>query len=139
MYLHYLKRRDYFYKKIRTFFVKIKPKVEGGSDFKIRVFKRSFNYSIDALNYPSICCHCILNEVIESTYSGSRYNPSWTMNIVDSREGWLLGTLFDNPKSVTLACNSSFNKMFPGLTFPWIMGGLQPSCKYSSPSIQIPV
>uniref|UniRef100_A0A9I9E626 Uncharacterized protein n=1 Tax=Cucumis melo TaxID=3656 RepID=A0A9I9E626_CUCME len=43
----------------------------------------------------------------------------------------------DTPKSESLAWKFSVNKMFVGFTFPWIIGGLQPSCRNASPVFRI--
>lgn len=75
------------------------------------------------------CLSCIFNEV--GTYSGSRY-PGVPTTAVDTWVSDSKGMILDIPKSPTLACSFSFSKMFAVLTSLWIMGGLQPLCKYSS-------
>lgn len=45
----------------------------------------------------------------------------------------------DNPKSAIFACNFSFNKMLEVFRSLWIIGGLQPLCRYSSPATPITI
>ena len=45
------------------------------------------------------------------------------------------GMNLDSPKSATFACNFPSKQMLEVLTSLWIIGGLQPSCKYSNAAI----
>ena len=68
-----------------------------------------------------------------NTYSGSRY-PNVPAGRVDTWESLSLAKALDSPKSAILACMCSFNKMLDGFKSLWIIGGLQPLCRYSSPA-----
>ena len=87
------------------------------------------------LRHPYIWLHCIFKKVI-NTYSGSRYPgvPDIAVEkLLPDKQFPFSGVKhLDNPKSATLACNFSSNKMLAVLTSLWIIGGLQPLCKYSS-------
>ena len=53
-----------------------------------------------------------------------------------SIEKWVpsVGKILDRLKSASLALKFSFNKIFVVFTSLWIIGGLQPLCKYSNPT-----
>lgn len=70
------------------------------------------------------------------THSGSRY-PGVPTTTVDTCVSPSSGKALDNPKSESLGYNFSFNKIFVVLTSLWMMGGLQPLCKYSNPAFRI--
>ena len=64
-------------------------------------------------------------------YSRSRY-PTLPTIAVDAWPPFSSGMILDNLKSVTFACSFSSNKMLEVLTSLWIIGSLQPLCKYSN-------
>ena len=68
-----------------------------------------------------------------NTYSGSTY-PNVPAGRVDTCESLSVAKALDSPKSANLACMCSFNKMLEGFKSLWIIGGLQPSCRYSNPA-----
>jgi hypothetical protein len=66
-------------------------------------------------------------------YSGSTYPGVPTSVFVDTWVSLLLKAL-DKPKSAILASNLTFNRMLEAFTSLWMTGGLQPLCRYSSPT-----
>ena len=68
-----------------------------------------------------------------NTYSGSTY-PNVPAGRVDTWESFSVAKALDSPKSAILACMCSFNKMLEGFKSLWIIGGLQPLCRYSNPA-----
>ena len=64
--------------------------------------------------------------------NGSRY-PGVPTTFVETWVPPSPGKTLDRPKSASLAWKFSSNKMFVDFTSRWIIGGLQPLCKYSNP------
>ena len=82
------------------------------------------------------CAKSTKNSLSLETYSGSRY-PKVPARLVETWESFSVAKALDNPKSAIFASMFSFNKMLDVFKSLWIIGGLQPLCRYSNPTTSV--